>query len=670
MKTKAFHWFIFVASVLALAWYYDYPHWIMQPPQSIHNWRQADCASLTLNYYQQDLPFNQPQTHGMVSDGGASSKNAPSEIPLYYWGVGQLYRIFGPHEALLRGLNTLLFLSGICGLIWGIFRLSGSLLWSVAFGLLPFLSPVLVYYGSNYLTNAPSLGMALWAMSFLVLFIKTGSRKYWWRAVLFYLLAGSFKLPGLFLFFSVGGTLVLSWLVPRFRIPYLRWKDYFLAAALVLLPLVMWVGYANHYNAEHQTVYFSTTTFPIWKYTWPEIGSMVRQMAANWAQQYFHPLTYLLLIFFLLYTFVRRKHVRQSYLALLLVLLPGLLLYFLLQFFTFVDHDYYVINMFILPCSLVVIITDYLAAWKPQLMRAGLMKVALALFVTGNAIYAREQLEFRYEEYPNSFRQDRPLLYEPGTINWLDSLGVGLDDTIIFVPDFSNTSLYLLNRYGWTNGKMVFKDSTRNLYFNQDKEGVGRSIALGAEYLLVYGTAKLHELEYLHPFEKHLSGQKDELYVFDLRDTTRNFDLSKGEPLISQSFDFEDKLPPGLSPDQLTSGFALSGEQSVYALGMPYCGGLSFHDITKGMLVEVKVWIRKETTDRVVPVIQSEKAGLVFQQEERTVEKKGEWVCYFQSYIVEEDVVPDGIKVFIWNPAEKQAYKDDYQIQVYRPAYQ
>ncbi len=666
MKTQARHWFIFSIAVLVLAWYYDYPHWIMERPQSTHNWRQSDCASLTLNYHQQELPFTKPQTHGMVSDGGTSSKNAPSEMSIYYWGVAQLYSFFGPSETILRGLNTFFFLSGIVGFMWGLFHLSNNLTWSVLLGLVIFTSPVLVYYGSNYLTNAPSFGMALWGLSFFIVFTQSGRIKYWWGAVFFYFLAGCFKLPGLFLLFSIGGVIAVSRFKRHYSIPALSFWKYLSGILIILIPVMSWVLYARKYNLAHDTVYFSTTTFPMWSYSWPEVQVMFSQMISNWGYQYFHPVSYVFFLFLLFFCLVRWRKMRSVFRGILGVLLLGLSFYFVLQFFTFVDHDYYTINMFILPAFLLVLFTDYLLAWKPALLKSPLMQMLLALFVAGNAIYAREQLTFRYHEYPNNFRKERPLLYQPDTEDWLNSLGVGIEDSIIFIPDFSHTSLYLLNRYGWTNSKMVFKDSSRNIYFNQDAEGVQRSIERGARYLLVYGVENIYDLSYLHPFEKHLSGEKEGLYVFDLQDTVRNFKPGRGELYSSQFFDFENELPLRWKGTSISSDHALSGTYSLAGANTPYLTSVSLHSLKAGMLIEVEVWIHKgEEVSRVLPVIQSEESGLLFRQEEKVTNHREEWQLFSQSYVVTEKVARKGVKVFLWNPEKAPVWFDDYKITVY-----
>lgn len=152
---------IFIVLLLTLAMYYHYDEILLKRPQSTHKWRQTDCASLALNYYQNGMKFFTPETHNLTSDGGTSGKAATSEVPLLYFFVALLYKIFGYHEYIYRLLNTAIFLSGLFYL-HKIFRLFISdAFWSIGFALIFFTSPVLVFYGNNFLTNSSALALSI-----------------------------------------------------------------------------------------------------------------------------------------------------------------------------------------------------------------------------------------------------------------------------------------------------------------------------------------------------------------------------------------------------------------------------------------------------------------------------------------------------------------------------
>jgi hypothetical protein len=60
--------FIFVFLFLGMSLLYEYQKVIFFRPQSVHFWRQSDCASQALNYYQNGMHFGKPEIHNQVSD--------------------------------------------------------------------------------------------------------------------------------------------------------------------------------------------------------------------------------------------------------------------------------------------------------------------------------------------------------------------------------------------------------------------------------------------------------------------------------------------------------------------------------------------------------------------------------------------------------------------------
>ena len=78
-------------------------------PQSVHVWRQTDCVSYALNYYQNNQPFFEPQTHTQTGKNG----HTVSEFPIIYYMAGKLYHIFGPKEAIIRAINFAVFFIGM-----------------------------------------------------------------------------------------------------------------------------------------------------------------------------------------------------------------------------------------------------------------------------------------------------------------------------------------------------------------------------------------------------------------------------------------------------------------------------------------------------------------------------------------------------------------------------
>ena len=62
------HAALFVALLGALVWIYDYAAVARVGPISVHAWRQADAASLALNYYEHGMRFFEPRVHNVLGE--------------------------------------------------------------------------------------------------------------------------------------------------------------------------------------------------------------------------------------------------------------------------------------------------------------------------------------------------------------------------------------------------------------------------------------------------------------------------------------------------------------------------------------------------------------------------------------------------------------------------
>ena len=48
---KRFTTILFIGALALVAIFYNYQEIVFKRPQSVHKWRQSDCASIALNYY-------------------------------------------------------------------------------------------------------------------------------------------------------------------------------------------------------------------------------------------------------------------------------------------------------------------------------------------------------------------------------------------------------------------------------------------------------------------------------------------------------------------------------------------------------------------------------------------------------------------------------------------
>jgi len=501
------HVIVFLMVIIGIAYYYDYHHLVFKKPQSVHNWRQSDCASLTLNYYQHGMRFFQPETHNLTSKDYTSGKAATSEIPFLYYMVAILYKIFGYHDFIFRLLNTIIYLSGIFALYRIFVRLKIDIIWSLAFSLLFFATPVLVYYGNNYLTDVTALSFSFIAWNYFISYYQKLQLKCYWISMFFFFLAMAMKI-------SAGISLVALLCVFLLDTTgIVRFKDeqtLFPKKYLQLLPFLVifaivfgWALYARIYNTRNECIYFSTHVFPIWNMSESFIAKAVDKIRRVWLNQYFHVSTQILFLVLLISNILLHKKSNIFLLTMNLILLVGAILYTLLWFEIYMDHDYYTINLYILPAVTALTFSDTINRKFPGIARNFIVKLALLAFLAFNVYHTKSQLMIRYEGWWNEY----PAYKDFYTVTpYLRSIGITRHDTVISIPDRSHHTLYLMNQPGWTEC----------MGLNRDSAAIEESMERGAKYLIISSPDDLKTKEYLRSFTREPVGNYNKILIYRL----------------------------------------------------------------------------------------------------------------------------------------------------------
>jgi 4-amino-4-deoxy-L-arabinose transferase-like glycosyltransferase len=500
--------YVFILLLILISWYYQYPQILLKKPQSVHNWRQSDCASITLNYYQNGMKFFQPEVHGLVSKNFTSGQAATSEIPLFYYSIAILYKIFGYHDFIYRIVNTLIFLLGIYALFRLLKKLQVDVIWSFSLSLLFFASPVLAYYGNNYITDITAFSFSLMGWNFFAGYYKSGRRRDFYWAMFFFFLGMSMKISAGISVITIMGIYFLdvfnliqfkpgTKLFPKRILPVLVFT-------LILLLVGGWAIYARNYNVHNSCGHFSTTIFPIWNMSAAEMAKTLENVRILWLDQYFH--RYTLLFFFALFV-INLVHLRKADKLLItanIIIFTGTLLYGILWFATFKEHDYYTINLYILPVITVVTFAEYMNRLYPKFSGNLFIRVALAGLLLFNIYHTNRQMNTRY----NGWWNEHPLFRDFDTITpYLRSIGITRFDKVISLPDQSLHTLYIMNQPGWTE--------CYNL--NKDSASVQKSIERGARYLVVASAEELNKRPYLSSFTKDLVGKYGTVQIYKLQ---------------------------------------------------------------------------------------------------------------------------------------------------------
>jgi hypothetical protein len=655
---------------------YNYHKIAFKKPQSIHKWRQSDCASIALNYYQGGMKFFQPETHNLTSDQGTTGKCATSEMPFLYYTVAGMYKIFGYNDFIYRIFNTLIFFLGL----FYLFRLSNYLLkntfWSASIVLLFFSSPVLVYYGNNYLTNTAALAISFIGWYHFIKYIFEKKRNYLIKALIFFFLAASLKITALFSLFAIIGVFVfdhIPFLKGTNKIKIIKHPLLFIIGSIAAIGIVVaWAAYARYYNELHDCTYFSTTIFPIWNYDSEGINHILSKVRKSWLYQYYHVSMHAFLTIAALFIAIfYKKNLRLLNLAIIFILFE-IIVFILLQFMTFADHDYYTIGMFILPALILLSSVLVLKKRFPKLFKHIVLKLMILALIGFNIFYAYKQTDERY----NGWKQKAKYNSDIYTIQpYLESIGVSVTDTIISIPDGSNYSLYIMNRKGWTQYTDTRFNRGEKVPYNQDSAGIAKSIKNGARYMVVRGIDQLYLQPFSQPFAKELIGKYNQVLVFDLKQNQPNFNASEriiqkryfidAEILTDDKKHFINLADSILFPNgkAQTDEFAFSGKHSIKLNSKNQYGATAtFKNIKAGESFAISVWRKNFEKDKGCIIASSDPIKFYKKGTDVIDTAANGWEKIGLEFFIPEAIESQQLKIYLYNPNEKSVYFDDFEI--------
>ncbi len=452
--------------------------YLLLRPQGPHQWRQTDCLSFALNYAQQDNSLLEPELHNLMSDGGESGKTI-GEFPLLYFMVGKIWKITGVHEWIFRLLNFLIFAGGLYG-VFQFLRIETQSFIVPAFAIaMIFTIPVLTFYAPNFLSNITAFSLVLmgWYQGYLVY-----KRNKWTNGVLMILLfalAGLLKITALISVLAMVGVFVVHLIsgnrVFKNAITKQMWLLVGVGTTFILTVNISWYMYARAFNTLHGGWFTFNDLWPIWEMEPEQFEQTISFVKLVWVLEYFTPQGYwlsaisvgVLLVFF--------RSVPAFVKWLLLFIFLGCTLYLLLWFKALMDHDYYLINLYILPVFLWVTMLYVLHKKVHKNWISTVAGGAIATYmVVQSMAYSRGHLAFRYNGFFNDYGNNKFSSFFDITPYLRNTLGLTNETRIVTYADPSySISLYLANQKGWpmkaTEGADVLQ---------------GR-IDLGAEYILV-----------------------------------------------------------------------------------------------------------------------------------------------------------------------------------------
>jgi hypothetical protein len=513
---------LFIIAFLAISLTYNYIHIFELGPRALHLWRQCDCLSITLNYYQHDANFFEPEIHNLIADNNTTGKTI-GEFPLFYYTVAGLWKVFGVHEWIFR-------LAGLLLVFWGLFSLFKTAeyffkntFWAIWIPMMLFTSPIFADYGVSFLTNVPAFSLVLVAFRYIQLYYEKSKISSLYIAMLLFTLAGLLKTSSLisfvFLIIVFFGERI-SW--------FNKNKVYLFKRATVLIPMFLvimiifaWYYYAEWFNAIHKGHYTFNHLWPIWELSKDRILDYFVTIKKFTVHLVFNAYTLVIfLMMFLAILFTPRKNSSFFYYG-NIIILGGSIIYLLFWFQALNFHDYYYIDLLFIiifvPFSFLLFLkNNYEKIWNSKGV-----KIFFALILIFNVYYTSKMLELRY--FPRAGKPYTVIPSEPKLMfRWTDGnftrkykaleeikpyfekIGIKQDDRVISIPDGSfNVTLYLMNQPGWTE-------------YGLDKSNLKKYIARGAKYLIINDTT-VNKENYLKPYLTTKIGSYKNVEIYRLR---------------------------------------------------------------------------------------------------------------------------------------------------------
>lgn len=503
-KSKWFSGLVFSLLFAGLCWFYNYNETFFQRPQSIHTWRQTNGLSITQVYYQDNQNFFHPEILNQMADGGMSGKSA-GEFPIIYYVVAKIWQVCGKSEWSFRLFQLLILYSGIFLLFRILIPITGNVIRAGFVSMLVFTSPMLIFYGPNFLPDAPALAFTFIAWFFLYQFYKQRKSLFLWISAAFFFLSISLKITAATSFIAIGMWCVIEnlFIKTEKQIFNLRLKQYIPFIISILL-IVFWNYYVSYYNDLHKADYSFRGIWPIWDITKIKLYLVLDNLNKIYFREFFSPpLQYATMLVWIFMLFNIKKI--APFFGFLLIVMPiGFAVILALWFQVLEGHDYYMITQMQVLVIAWAIFFSYMKnrkLWNHPVVCV-LLFVAFGLL----AYNGMKRHEARYEGWMNEgykMRMEALTEIAPYFKEW----NIMPDDKVISIPDLSiNASLYYMNRKGYTDFGSDFS-----------KEDIFKTrISQGARYLVINDTTIL-DRPIIRKFAGDFVGRYRNIKVFRLR---------------------------------------------------------------------------------------------------------------------------------------------------------
>jgi hypothetical protein len=446
---------------------------ISEFPSHIHAWTQSDRYALALGYVDNGLDLFHPSTYNLQPAYKAAEVLSAEkgitrvDMPLPDYLAAFVMSVAGTRSPVVFRLIVLLI--GLTGLLFFFAfsrKLGNSFLSALFLTLFVFSVPVFTYYLDGFIPSIPAFSLSVAAIYYYHKYLNDNNYRDYLLASGLLLLASLIRMPFIM-------PLLIIFMIQFFK--NLKDKPILLKESLTALFVLAIFGMSLTYNQFLGRVYgslFLNELMPA--HSLAELKNLFFESLSNWKWQYFSWFQYIILIpaLFGLVFSALKKTIPPAHKILAFFGISGLILamvYFAAMAQQFPAHDYYWIDVFLLPLVLITTI-----GWQKTeaLCINRILKSSFYAFM-GIALVLMLMSSYNIQNERNTPKgYDRT---EITKVNFTDGeslckeAGIAKNERVLVIDAYTyNSPLILLNRKGYTVLNTSKEDIEEALRYNFD----------------------------------------------------------------------------------------------------------------------------------------------------------------------------------------------------------
>ncbi|MCB0662948.1 MAG: hypothetical protein KDC24_09425, partial [Saprospiraceae bacterium] len=293
---------------------------------------------------------------------------------------------------------------------------------------------------------------------------------------------------------------------------------------LVFVMVAGWVGWVQFYNGQHHSVNFLTHIYPIWDLPQTEISRIWDMIVHKRFTRIYPPIMLGGIFIWTLWVFVRPKRWGFPLNTFFVLLWMGASAVFLLFYFQFQHHDYYLLDLMYAPLATISFFLFEVSRvlkksqWPDSFFnripgfRMFVLVILMGLCTLG-VIYAKAHLDKVFATTHSDMQGFPANLYDKALAlrNYNQSLGLHYTNTkVLALPDPSfNVTLYYLNLKGFTHPNVNLPEAKWQKIWEE-----------GVRYVVVFNKNLVDHPDLKKYAGKQIGNFEGEVFFFELLQPT------------------------------------------------------------------------------------------------------------------------------------------------------